>query len=271
MERGNFLQKYGPWALVTGASSGIGLEFARQLAALGLNIVMVARRKSKLEDLSNEIGQRHPSINTRIIVADLSKKESIATTNEQTKDLDIGLLVNNAGVEIFGSFFNTRMDKHENCIAVNISACVALTHLYGPRLMERRRGGIIFVSSMTKCALPYFSTYSGTKAFLSNLSLIVGHELKEYGVDVMSMEPGYVFSELSARVTEQIDLTKAGSFPMSAQKAVALTLQEFPNRLYFTPGLFNRILLAVSNFIPSGIFFTIMGFLMKNAMRTKRA
>ena len=264
MRSTSFAQKYGPWAVVTGASSGIGLEFARQLAALGLNVALVARRRARLEDLSKDTKAKYPSIETRVIVADLSQKEAISTINEQTKNLDIGLLVNNAGVEIFGSFFKSEMDKHENCIAVNVSACVALTHLYGPRLMKRRKGGIIFVSSMLKSPMPYFSTYSGTKGFLSNFSAIVGYELKEHGVDVMCLEPGAVRSEMNSRVEEQIDM---GLSPMSAQKAVALTLAKFPKRVSFTPGLVNRILLAIGNMLPTSLFMNMMGSQMKKSMK----
>lgn len=188
---GTILQRYGPWAVITGASSGIGAEFARQLAAHKLSIVLVARREAQLQEISDAIRREH-DVETRVIPADLTTEQGCTAVVSGTADVDVGLLVNNAGMELHGSFLNKPASTHMTLIALNVTALTTLTHAFGKRLVARRKGGIIQVSSTAKDGLSYMSTYSASKAFVSNLAVILREEMREFGVDVLSFEPGGV-------------------------------------------------------------------------------
>ena len=132
MKQQNFSQAYGPWAIVTGASSGIGEEFARQLAAIGLNLILVARRKSRLDELGQQLKQQF-AIQTRSVQADLSQAEGIAAVETATDDLEIGLLVSNAGTALAGAFLKLDPDAAARMIHLNATAHMRLSHFFGQK------------------------------------------------------------------------------------------------------------------------------------------
>lgn len=132
MNSNKFKNKYGPWALVTGASSGMGVEFARQIAGQGLNLVLVARRKERLESIAAEIYKKHP-VDIKIISADLTSKEGIARVKSETSALQIGLLVNNAGREDSGYFVDTPLEELEKTMDLNCRA-----PLYSPTILQEK-------------------------------------------------------------------------------------------------------------------------------------
>lgn len=142
----NFQQKYGPWALVTGASSGMGATFAKQLAERRLNIVLVARREDRLHTLSEELKQSG-SIETRVISADLSRDDFIAQLTDATQGLEINLLVNNAGLGLSGAFLTNDLSAELGMLHLNCRAPLLLTHHYGKMMQHRGQGGIIFLAS----------------------------------------------------------------------------------------------------------------------------
>ena len=139
-----FLNKYGEWALITGASKGVGLEFSRQIAANGLNVVLVARSAGKLKELASSIETDYP-VKTRIVVADLTDPAGIARLLEATTDINIGLLVNNAGREDSGPFLQIPVDDALKTIDLNIKAPVQLTRHFAEKMHTLRKGGIIFL------------------------------------------------------------------------------------------------------------------------------
>lgn len=132
----NFLKKYGPWALVTGTSSGIGEEFSYQLATLGFNIVLVARRGEKLEKLSNELIHSY-GIETCVIITDLSKPDFINDILPVIHSLQIGLLVNNAGFALTGNFLDNTLEEELSLLDVNCRAPIILTHSLAPLMIDR--------------------------------------------------------------------------------------------------------------------------------------
>lgn len=262
----DFLHKYGPWAVITGASSGIGAEFARHIAATGISVVLVARREERLQQLSAELCENYP-IQAKNIVADLSTEAGWRSVISETEDMDIGLLVNNAGVELVGSFFRDPLDKHLNLIDVNVSAVTALAHAFGPRLAKRGKGGLLFVSSILASPMPWFGTYSASKAFVLNLALIVREELAPKGVDVLALEPGVVSTEMSQRVTSDVDFSKMGVVIQAVDACVSEALQSlYDGKRRVTPGLINKVSLFVMGLIPDSVRMMIMGAGMKNAM-----
>ena len=142
-----FKQKYGPWALITGASSGIGMEFARQLAAMGINLVLVARREDKLNTLATELKSSH-GIDAKVVMADLSRDDFLPTLRSATAGLEIGLLVNNAGLTTTGAIVDNKLEDELNLLHLNCRAPLILAHEYGKPMRERKRGGIIFLGSV---------------------------------------------------------------------------------------------------------------------------
>jgi short-subunit dehydrogenase len=137
-----FKSKYGPWAVVIGASAGIGREFARQLAAANLNVVLVARRKCHLVELSKSIERDH-GVQVRIICADLTGRDGIAKINEQTDDLDIGLLVNNAGREDSDRFIDADAKDAMATLHLNTRAPMLLSHHFAQEMIKRDTSGIM--------------------------------------------------------------------------------------------------------------------------------
>lgn len=185
-----FVEKYGPWALVTGASSGMGVEFARQLAAKGLNLVLVARREDRLRDLAGRL-EKDPGIHTRVIAADLSRDDFLPSIQQAIQGLEVGLLVNNAGFANTGDLLDNDLSTETSALHVNCRAPLMLAHELGKRMRERRKGGMIFVSSILAFAgAPEWSNYCATKAYNLILAEGLARELKKDGVDVMALCPG---------------------------------------------------------------------------------
>ncbi|HEX8770716.1 MAG TPA: SDR family oxidoreductase, partial [Acidimicrobiales bacterium] len=164
-----------PTALVTGASSGIGETMAMQLAASGSDLVLVARRRERLEAVAADLRSQHGS-DVEVIPADLSEPRDRGRVEDRLADgqRPIELLVNNAGFGTRGSFASLSIEEEERELQVNVLAPVRLTHAVLPGMMQRRRGGIINVSSIAGLQpIPYWATYSATKAYLTSFSLSV--------------------------------------------------------------------------------------------------
>lgn len=226
-----FVDKHGPWALITGASSGIGEEFAKQIAARKLNVVLVARQEKVLEKLGEKL-RLEEGIQTLVVSADLSTTDGVDRTIEACKDIDIGLLVNNAGIDLHGSFFRNDKSEHAKLIAINVSAVTMLAHEFGQRLLVRGKGGIIFVSSAGRWPMAWMSTYSASKAFVSNLSYIMHAEMRPKGINILALEPGVVKTNMTDG-----DIDKLGFHTISPKFCVSEALIAFEqNKLRISPG-----------------------------------
>jgi len=196
----------GKWALVTGASAGIGAELARQLAAGGANLVLTARRRDRLEQLGTELSSRH-GVKIEVWPADLGKPsapdEIFAFT--EGKGIVVELLVNNAGFGAYGEFHKILLARQLEMVQVNISAIVHLTHLYLPQMMARRRGHILIVASTAAFqGVPYITTYAATKAFDLLFAEALAEEVAGHGVRVCALCPGTTHTEFQ-RVAGQPD------------------------------------------------------------------
>jgi len=191
-----FNEKYGPWALVTGASSGIGAVFAKELAAKGLNVVLVARRQDRLEALAKELKSNH-AVETHIIVADLTTDSGIEAVKNETSKLEVGLLINNAGVEDSGHFLETSIDTAVAALELNCKTPLILSHHFAKKMKQRKRGGILFMSSLVAFqGTPYIANYAATKAYSLVLAEGLATEL-ENDIDVLSINPGFTNTDLS--------------------------------------------------------------------------
>lgn len=194
--------RYGDWALVTGASSGIGAELARQIAADGMNVVLSARRSDRLARLAEEI-EKASGVATRVVVADLSERDGQAALLEGVADLEIGLLVNNAGLGYQGRFDLQDGEKLRRLLAVNCEAPLVLTHALARRMCERGRGAVLFTGSAAgHQPLPLHAVYSATKAFDRMLGESLWGELRASNIDVTVLEPGSTRTEFQALAGE---------------------------------------------------------------------
>lgn len=186
-----FLDRYGQWALITGASSGIGVGFARALAARGFDLVLVARRDEPMRRLARALEQEHGTA-TRVIAADLSQPDSAHRVLEAIADLDVGLLVSNAGAGRMGGFLQNEAAQLESMLHLNVLTQMKLTHGFATGLVtHHRRGGILLVSS-TSALQPVAlgANYASAKAYVLHLGEALNLELAEQGVDVSVLVPG---------------------------------------------------------------------------------
>jgi uncharacterized protein len=183
-----------PTALVTGASSGIGEQFARQLAERGYELVLVARRAERLEKLAGELATQ-----THVVSCDLGSEASSLPAKVRGLGVEIDLLVNNAGFGTHGRFWEVDEGRDAEMVRVNCEAVVILTRAFLPAMIERRSGGVIVVASTAGMQpLPYEATYSASKAFALNFTDALHTELRGTGVKALSVNPGPVPTEWQA-------------------------------------------------------------------------
>jgi short-subunit dehydrogenase len=238
----NFQQRYGSWAVVTGASSGVGEEFCRQLAALGLNLVLVARRGDRLTALAQQLARAH-AIDTRVAVVDLSRDDFLPAIAAVTDTLDVGLLVNNAGFALTGDFLSHRLEDETALLHVNCRAPVMLAHHFGRRLVQRGRGGIINISSASAfMPLPYWAQYSASKIFLLHFSEALWFELKRQGVDVLALCPGSLQTEFAAKAGTTMRGTPAAPVVARALRALGRKVSVIPGAGNVVASLIGRLL-----------------------------
>ncbi|MDG6224615.1 MAG: SDR family oxidoreductase [Candidatus Thermoplasmatota archaeon] len=248
--------RYGRYALITGASSGIGEEFARQLAAEGLDLVLVARRKGRLDRIAKELRTRY-HVDVRVAPVDLSLEDFMLELDPVINDLEIGLLVNNAGFATSGPFLETDAEKELEMLHVNARAPLVLTKALAPAMVGRGRGGIIFLASMAgMISLPYMANYAATKAYDLMLGEALWYELKGRGVDVLSLAPGAVKTEFG-KVAE----VGSGFGLMEPEKVVSKALRKLGRTPSFVPGSFFRAIAGSSRILTRKMLVRVAGSL----------
>lgn len=257
---------FGPWAVVTGASSGIGKEFARQLAASGLNLVLVARRLALLEEVGRELS-RDFSIAYRTVEVDLTEPDFLDTIEAATGDLDVGLLVSNAGAGHLGAFLTLEADDLLSLVQLNALAHLRLSHHFGRRLAQRERGGILLVSALGAGeGLPYMANDGAAKAYVLSLGEALHVEFQPFRVHVTVLLPGGVETPVLAKLG-----LDAGSLPMrplSVEQCVAEGLAALnANRAIHIPGRMFRIIARLS---PRSMMTRMNGNMLAKALAGKR-
>ena len=187
-------------ALITGASAGIGREFARQLAGRAGSVVLVARRRERLEQLRNELKKDNPNLNVHVYDVDLADKAQVdALSDSLARDkIDIDLLINNAGLGDSGPFATSDPERIDQIIQVNMSALTLLTRKLLPSMIARKRGAILNVSSSAGfLPIPGFAIYAASKAYVTSFSEAIFSELRGTGVSVCALCPGPVHTEFN--------------------------------------------------------------------------
>lgn len=204
MNRGAWTARYGPWAVVSGASDGIGRALAVELAQRGLSLVLVSRRRDRLEAVAREVEEGF-GVATRVIAADLSSDEEIERVLSSTEDLEIGIFAGSAGFGTSGPFLDNELTAELSMLELNCRAVVTMTHHYGRRFRAQGHGGLILLSSLLAFqGTPRASHYAATKAFIQTLAEGLALELRPHGVDVLASAPGPVNSGFAARADMQM-------------------------------------------------------------------
>jgi short-subunit dehydrogenase len=249
-------------ALVTGASSGLGEEFARQLAAKGYDLVIVARRRDKLEQLADELGGKGAAV--EVIEADLSRPEGVAAVADRLEKGDVGVLVNNAGFGTSGEFAALPLERELEEIDLNVRALTQLSHTALRRMKERGKGAIINVASTGAYQpVPYMSTYAATKAYVLFFSEGLHEEAKGYGVTVTCVCPGPTRTEFQqvAGVGERlrVGFTTADKVVRHALRAARA------GSAVATPGMMNKVTANLPRVTPRFAVRKISGAMFKRA------
>ena len=228
-------ERFGPWALVTGASSGIGKEFARQIAASGINIVLVARRKDLLEEVGVESSRRY-GVEHRVVVLDVSREDFIGQLTSATDDLDIGLVVSNAGTGNPGEFLKLGRQLHQTTLRVSTMAHLDITHHFGAKLAKRRRGGLILAGAMgAESGVPRMANDGAAKAYVHSLGEALHYEFKPLGVYVTVLAAGFTNTAVLDKFG--LDPKTMPMKPMSVEQCVSEGLSGLrKNRSRIIPG-----------------------------------
>jgi short-subunit dehydrogenase len=236
-----FQQRFGRWALVAGASEGLGAQFARQLATRGLNLILVARRGELLRDLAAEIAKTH-GVEVRDAAVDLASEGAVAAIQRATEDLEVGLLVYNAAVSVTGRFFETPRERHLAELDVNCRRPLELTHLLGRPMQQRGHGGILLMSSFAGFqGSPNLSHYAATKAWSRIFAEGLWGELREHGIDVMACcagatrTPGYLADRPQDTASSFVPEMEPGDVAAEALAALG-------SKPSMIPGRMNRVL-----------------------------
>lgn len=245
-------KKYGTWALVTGASSGIGLELTEQLASAGLNLVIVARNTDKLQQVQQQL-QRRYDVEVVSATADMSDSSGIDQLIQQVQHLDIGLIVLSAGYGTSGLFKDASVHNEINMLRVNCEAVLQLAHHYAQQLVARGGGGIIFLSSMVAFqGVPYAAHYAATKAYVQSLAEALAHELQPLGVDVLAAAPGPVLTGFAGRANMQM-----GKALRPSEIGVPI-LKALGRKTTVLPGMLTKILVYALRTVPRSFKIRIM-------------
>lgn len=263
-------KKYGEWAIVTGATSGIGKSFAEQLARNGVNVVLVSRTESVLKSIEEELRHMH-GIQTRILPLDLTKSDHRRELETATADLDIGILINNAAVEQFGSFVAHDAQELRDAIELNVVAPSELGQWFGRRFVERGRGAIIFLAgSIGYQAVPHLASYAAAKAHQLHLAEALHYELRPHGIDVLALSPGITKTPMMDRIEESIHFRRIGLIKSKPEKVAQVGLRQLGRRSSVAVGAQSKILAVLMKYaLTRGMGAWLFGVLVRYAFIDK--
>jgi len=264
MKQTQLTQRYVDTALVTGASSGIGEQFAHQLAAAGFDLLLTARREPLLVALKEKL-EREYGICVMCFACDLCDLQQVDALTEQAHAMGVDLVVSNAGFGVAkGSFLAIATDELEAMYRANSFAPARIAQALLPDMVAKKRGGLIFTGSIEGDAVfPWSAGYAASKAFLHSLVMALWYELKGSGVDVLLLAPGS--TDTNAPLQQGISRDQLVGL-MSPAAVTQQALQHLERQPHFTPGLHNRLFMALLRRLPHKIAIRIAGYGMKRAI-----
>ena len=257
----------GRWALVTGASAGIGAAMARELAGHGAKLILTARRRERLDALAAELSAQ--GVETLIVIADLNDPAAPQQIYDATEGagIEVDIVLNNAGLGNYGVFSKSDIEKELGQVRVNCDAVTRVARLFLPRMVERRRGWMLIVSSIAAFVpLPFSTTYAATKAFDRSLALGLAAEVRRFGVKVSTLCPGSTESEFFD-IANAAPLRRGGTQPVDqvARKAVA-GLAKGKGTIF--PNFSSDFIAFIMRFLPAGTIASLIERVLRSATKT---
>jgi short-subunit dehydrogenase len=239
MDGREFRARYGPWAVVAGGTTGIGEVYSRQLAARGLNVVIIGLEQEELDRLTVELPAAH-SVEVRAANVDLSSADVLEEVRALTSHLQVGLLVYNACHLEIGDFVDIDLDSHLKTLYVNCRGPMVLSHLFGGPMAKRGRGGILLMASASACrGTSLLASYSASKGFDITFGEALWEELRHRGVDVLTIVAGAMTTPGFRKVTPEENQWMLR--PMRPEKVAKWALDSLGEGPVKIPGLFNQI------------------------------
>src|SRR5262245_53179742 len=263
----DFIERFGPWALVTGASSGIGEAFARRLGEYGMNLVLVARRQDRLRSLAEDLQRQH-SVSVRVVPVDLSRGDFLPIIEQATADLQVGLLVNNAGIATTGKFLDNDLDSEVALLHVNNRSPLILAHHFGRTMRKQGRGGVIFVCSTVAFAgVPLWTNYAASKAHDLVFAEGLAKELGKDGISVLALCPGPTRTELWPSGAEP-------RMAMDPTAVVEIALNKLGKRTTVVAGWINSFVVLSTRLLPrswnAAIYGRVIGSMLEEVRTAPR-
>jgi short-subunit dehydrogenase len=255
-EQQRLLSKYGNWALVTGASSGIGKELATRLAEAGFNLFITARRQNLLNEMAENLTATY-NVKVETITADVAQRAEIQKVMDEISSKDVGLLVASAGFGTSGEFANSNLDAELNMVQVNCSALLEFTYHFIQKFKQRGSGGIVLMSSIVAFqGVPFAANYAATKAYVQSLAEGLARELKPLSIDVLAAAPGPVQSGFSERANMEMDMS------LTPQQVSEGTLKALGRKTTVFPGFLSKFITGLLATVPRWAKVRIMKMVM---------
>ncbi|GAB2523024.1 SDR family NAD(P)-dependent oxidoreductase [Spirosoma aerophilum] len=243
-EQQRLFKNYGPWAVVTGATSGIGLELATQLAGAGFSLILNARSAADLPQLAAQF-QTQYGIEVRTVAADIADPTTIQRLLDVTADLPVGLLIASAGFGTSGPLINGTLTDELAMVRVNCESLLAVTYHFAKRFSGQGRGGIVLLSSLVAFqGVPYSANYAATKAYVQSLAEGLARELRPRGVSVLAAAPGPVMSGFGARANMRMNMA------LTPQQVGIPILEALGRQTTVLPGFLTKLLTYSLRMVP---------------------
>lgn len=262
MNKSKFLKKYGTWAVVTGANDGLGKQFAMQLAEIGFNLVLVARRKNLLDDLSERLNATY-KVDCISIDLDLSANDAVASLYEKTSHLDIGLIVAAAGFGTSTNLVEADIKLEKQLIDLNCRCLMEMSHVYGKKFTAQKKGGMILISSLLGFHGAFgTANYAASKAYVQALGEALYFELRKHKVDVLTVAPGPINTGFAATAGMQF------SMALKPENVARESLASLGKKITLLPGFLSKFLyLSLYLLILRNLKVMVMGMVMKTMIK----
>lgn len=256
----------GKWALITGASSGFGRDYAELLAGMGLNLVVTARREDRLIKLKKKIESAN-DVRVEVVICDLAVHGQAVELRDQlqSQEIEVEVLINNAGLGVYGMFSEISQDQIMEMLQVDVVALTELTKVFSEQMITRRSGYILLVSSIAAYQpSPTYAVYAAAKSYVLSLGEALNYELKPHGVSVSVVSPGVTATEFFEVAGQKLTFFQRMSISKSmpvAKKALQAMFAGSPNTI---PGLMNKMTVFLTKIVPSEMKKKIVYLTMKN-------